>query len=360
MTELTVTTASKTYDIVFRTNFDDLVAAIKSLNKAYSKLFIISDSNVAPLYGEALMDALAPLKRPMEMMVFPFGESHKNHETILSFYQRLIENQYDRKTLILALGGGVTGDMAGFTAATYMRGVDFIQVPTSLLAQVDSSVGGKTGIDFNGYKNIVGAFYQPELVYINTSTLKTLPAEELACGMAEALKHGLITDKDYYHQLVSIREAIQKLDHKAVADLVGQSCAIKSKVVAQDEREHGIRATLNFGHTIGHAIERLMDFKLLHGQTVALGMVASIYMAVKLGDLPQSDLEDVEKVFLAFGLPIRIDALTVEQVYQQLFYDKKTNNRTINIVMLKEVGSCYQNKSLTEAQIKEGLEYILR
>ena len=360
MNHVEVNTPGKTYHIVFRQNFDDLSQMIRELNKDYSKALIISDSNVGPLYAEELTTALAPLGIEIEQTLFPAGEANKNFETINGFYEHLSENRYDRKTLIIALGGGVTGDMAGFTAATYMRGVDFIQVPTSLLAQVDSSSGGKTGIDFNGYKNIVGAFYQPELVYINTTTLKSLPSIEFACGMGEALKHGFIRDKAYLSYMAKEREAVQSMDHEALAYVIGRSCQIKASVVSEDEKELGIRAILNFGHTIGHAVERLMDFQLLHGQCVALGCMASVTMAYHLGDLEASDVDFTKTLLTAYGLPISNSDLSVDAVYQQLFFDKKTKHNTINIVMLKALGDCYQNRSLTEQQIKEGLKSILK
>jgi len=290
MKHVEVNTPGKTYPIVFRESFDDLAQMILDMNKNYSKVLIISDSNVGPLYVDDVSKALLPLEIEIQWTLFAAGEVNKTFETINKFYQFLIENRYDRQTLIIALGGGVTGDMAGFTAATYMRGVDFIQVPTTLLAQVDSSSGGKTGIDFNGYKNIVGAFYQPELVYVNTTTLKTLPAVEFACGMGEAIKHGFIRDKSYLEYMVDQREAIQRMDHEALSYVIGRSCEIKASVVSEDERELGIRAILNFGHTIGHAVERLMNFQLLHGQCVALGIMASVYMAAMLGDLVANDI----------------------------------------------------------------------
>lgn len=360
MNHVEVNTPGKTYNIVFRESFDDLAQMIVDMKKSYSKVLIISDSNVAPLYVEDVANALLPIGIEIQWTLFAAGEANKNYETINGFYQFLIENRYDRKTLIIALGGGVTGDMAGFTAATYMRGVDFIQVPTTLLAQVDSSSGGKTGIDFNGYKNIVGAFYQPELVYINTSTLKSLPTIEFACGMGEALKHGFIRDKAYLMYMTEQREAVQRMDHEALTYVIGRSCEIKASVVSEDEKEMGIRAILNFGHTIGHAIERLMDFQLLHGQCVALGSMASVTMAAQLGDLEASDVTFTKELLLAYGLPISLDQLEVDDVYEQLFFDKKTKHNRINIVMLKELGSCYQNRSLSEQQIKEGLKSILK
>ncbi len=276
------------------------------------------------------------------------------------FYEFLISNQFDRKSLLIALGGGVVGDMVGFAAATYMRGVDFVQVPTSLLAQVDSSVGGKTGIDFDGYKNIVGAFYQPEFVYINTSTLQTLSKLEFASGMGEALKHGLIMDKSYYEFMIENASDIQSLNHNALTKLVSRSCEIKAEVVSEDEKEHGLRAILNFGHTIGHAVERLMNFELAHGQCVALGMVASVNIAKNIGHIDDVAVAKAIKGVEAYGLPTSIEGLEIDRVYKELFYDKKTNHSVINIVLLKSIGECYQNKSLSESEIKEGLKVILK
>lgn len=359
MESVTVTTQSKTYDILFRDSFDALAEAVGQLKKDYSKALIISDSNVGPLYAQAVAGALNALDMAVQWTFFPAGEANKNYTTINGLYEHLIESRYDRDSLIIALGGGVTGDMAGFAAATYMRGIDFIQVPTSLLAMVDSSSGGKTGMDFNGYKNIVGAFWQPELVYINTAVLETLPEEEFACGMGEALKHGFIRDKAYLAYMANHAPLIRGLNHEAIARVIGDSCAIKAGVVAIDEKEQGLRAILNFGHTIGHAIERLMDFKLLHGQCVALGMVASVRLAVLKGDLKAEDLTFTEDLLTAYALPIHLEGLTVDKVYEQLYFDKKTRHNTLNIVMLKAMGEAYQNRSLTEKEIKEGLEYIL-
>lgn len=360
MDNVRVITPNKEYSILFRDSFDDLGTEVLQLGKTYSKILIISDSNVGPLYAPQVAESLAVLTTEIQWTFFPAGEASKNYNTINSFYEFLIENRFDRKTLIVALGGGVTGDMAGFTAATYMRGVDFIQVPTSLLAQVDSSSGGKTGIDFKGYKNIVGAFYQPEMVYINTASLKTLPDVEFACGMGEALKHGFIRDREYLMYMADNKDSILDLKHSQISRVIGRSCEIKASVVSQDEKEHGLRAILNFGHTIGHAIERLMDFRLLHGQCIALGMVASMRIAADFGDVSTEEFSFTEKLLTDYGLPIRLTELSVDDVYEQLFYDKKTSHSTINIVMLKGIGNCYQNTKLTESQIKNGLAYILQ
>lgn len=360
MDSVKVTTPLKNYEIVFEIDFNNMASRIKAMNKSYSKIAIITDDKVGPLYSASLKNTLKELEVEIFECDFPNGELNKNYKTINTFYDFLISHQFDRKSLLIALGGGVVGDMVGFTAATYMRGVDFIQAPTSLLAQVDSSVGGKTGIDFNGYKNIVGSFYQPELVYINTSTLKTLACEEFASGMGEALKHGFIMNKSYLNQMETRAVAIKNLDHDALSMLIGESCKIKAAVVSEDEKEHGLRAILNFGHTIGHAVERLMNFELAHGQCVALGIIASTYISFNKGQLTQDDVDLIKRIIRLYDLPLTVSGLEINDVYKELFYDKKTNHNVINIVMLDGLGKCYQNKLLTENEIKEGLKIILK
>lgn len=359
MQQVTVTTPGKSYGIWLERDFSQLEAAIKGLNKNYSRIAVISDDQVGPLYIGDVKAAIADLGLPVFSHMFTHGEEHKHYGTMNEMYRFLIENQFDRKTLLIALGGGVTGDMVGFLAATYMRGVDFVQVPTSLLAQVDSSSGGKTGIDFEGYKNIVGAFYQPELVYISTETLRTLPKAEFANGMGEAIKHGLIQDYEYFHYIKEHSQAIQDLEHEAIAKLIGRSVEIKANVVSQDEKEHGLRAILNFGHTIGHAVEKMKEFKLFHGQCVGLGIVASTYISLQLGELTLEEREEILEVLRSYHLLLKTEGLLAEDVYQELFYDKKTSHSTINIVLLKGIGTCYQNTSLSKELIMSGIEAIL-
>lgn len=360
MNGINVDTPHKKYKIIFEETFTNLPNTIQSLNKKYSKIAIITDSNVGPIYTNELKQLLEPLGIEILDFTFPSGEKNKNYKIINTFYEFLINNLFDRQSLLIALGGGVTGDMVGFTAATYMRGIDFVQVPTSLLAQVDSSIGGKTGIDFNGYKNIIGAFYQPELVYINTSTLKTLPKIEFNSGMGELIKHGFIMDSNYLDRIEATQEAVKALEHEALSQLIARSCEIKAEIVSQDEKEQGIRAILNFGHTIGHAIERLMNFTKLHGECVALGMIASSHISYALGDITKEELLRVERIVKLFDLPTTVFGLDSDLVYNELFYDKKTNHNKINIVLLKGLGHCYQNRNLDEKIIKEGLKVILK
>ena len=254
------------YPIYFEEDFAELCSGLKKENLVGRRVCIVSDSNVFPLYGDKVKKILESVEESVDVFVFEAGEPNKNLDTVQNLYRTLIENKIDRTGFLIALGGGVTGDLTGFAAATYLRGIDFIQIPTTLLAQVDSSVGGKTGVDFQQYKNMVGAFHQPRLVYMNMNTLNTLPETEFICGMGEVLKTGLICDSELFRSVCRQKKQIRGLDSQVLASVIRRCCEIKAGVVERDPKEQGERALLNLGHTIGHAVEKLMDFQLLHGQ----------------------------------------------------------------------------------------------
>lgn len=358
MNSLIVNAKTKTYPIYFSDSFSELASIIAQ--KDYSKIGVISDSNVFPLHGEELVKVLKTVYEEVYVHLFDAGESNKNIDTITKMYRFCVDKKLDRKSLILALGGGVTGDMAGFLSATFMRGVAYGQVPTSLLAQVDSSVGGKTGIDFMGYKNIVGAFYQPEFVYMNTSTLKTLPQREFASGMGEVIKHGCILDRKYLQTLIDDQAEIQMLNHSDISDMILRSCEIKSDIVSEDEKEHGVRALLNFGHTFGHAIERLCNFSLSHGACVALGVVCASYLSKRLGHISEDDFDLILETIKSYHLPTSVSGMTSDDVYQDMFLDKKTAYNTLKLVLLKEVGAAYITTEVDESLIKEAIDYVIK
>lgn len=359
MRQLTVQTKISTYPIIIHHDFSHLHDILEQQGIRHKKLCIIADDNVSPLYMDAIKEIMTSAHNDVCHMVIPHGEDHKHLDTINTIYEGLLTHRLDRESILVALGGGVTGDMVGFAAATYMRGIKFIQIPTTLLSQVDSSIGGKTGVDFNGYKNIIGAFHQPEFVYINTHTLSTLPLREVSAGMAEVIKHGLIANKSYYHYLEKQGEAILKLDAGVLEEVIYESCKIKTAVVSIDEKEKGLRATLNFGHTIGHAVERLLDFNLLHGECVAIGIVAAAYISYSLGQITEEDLKGIEECLVAYGLPTRIDQLQAETIYSDLFYDKKTKNDQLNVILLTTIGSCEIRNDLSQSVIMDGIHYIL-
>ena len=294
------------YDIVMEENYDKLGKEVAALSVQERRLCVVTDSTVAELYSETVIRQLEPVCKEVHLFVFEAGEKNKNLDTVRKLYEFLIQNHYDRNDMLVALGGGVVGDLCGFTAATYLRGIRFIQVPTTLLSQVDSSIGGKTGVDFDAYKNMVGAFHMPQLVYTAAASLLTLTEEQFACGMGEVIKHGLIMDAGYYEWLQEHREEILARDLSICEQMILISCRIKRDVVEQDPTEQGIRGILNFGHTLGHAIEKLMDFKLLHGQCVALGSIAAAYLSAGRGEITMDEAVQIRNVFEEFGLPVSI------------------------------------------------------
>ncbi|GKX28791.1 3-dehydroquinate synthase [Vallitalea longa] len=354
-----VNTTSNDYNIVISSNFESLQQNLIDVGVENKKVCVITDDNVSKYYLDNVINILSDITSKLSYKVIPHGEINKNLGTINTIYQKMIEEKMDRDSYLIALGGGVTGDMVGFASATFMRGNNFIQIPTTLLSQVDSSIGGKTGVDFEGYKNIIGSFHQPELVYINTSTLSTLPKKEVSAGMGEIIKHGLIADKDYFDFIKTNSTLINQLDSDVLEDLIYRSCVIKSDIVSQDEKEKGIRATLNFGHTIGHAVERLFDFKLLHGECVAIGMVSAAYLSFLLNQIDNKQLEDIKKCIRSFDLPTEINTLEPETIYNELFHDKKTKNDILNIILLKGIGTCEIRNDIEKERIIEAIKYIL-
>ncbi len=354
-----VGTSSKNYNIIFENDFSSLSKYIHEINDSYSKIIVISDSKVSKIYNDIIAKSLEQMNVPFFFVSFNQGEKNKTVDTVCDIYEALINNNVDRKALVLAVGGGITGDLAGFVAATYMRGIDFVNVPTSLLAQVDSSVGGKTGFDHLNKKNIIGAFYQPNFVYINTKSLKTLDKKHFINGMAEAIKHGLILDRDYFYFIKNNYKEILRLDSDYLEKLIHDSCLIKAKVVSFDERESGYRAILNFGHSVGHAIESMLNYEMLHGECISVGMIFAAYISKQLGHLSEHDYNEIKDTFRIYGLPLSVSGLRSEDIYKELFSDKKTIGNKINIICLKEIGRCYQNYDLTREQIISGLNSII-
>jgi 3-dehydroquinate synthase len=293
----------RSYSIVIGSNLINSAAVFSQLPTAASAL-IVSNSTVAPLYVDALIAALQGRYAAIHQVVLPDGESHKTWAVLNQIFDTLLENGCDRKTVLFALGGGVVGDMTGFAAASFMRGVPFVQVPTTLLSQVDSSVGGKTGINHPMGKNMIGAFYQPQLVVCDLGTLKTLPPRELSAGLAEVIKYGPIADMQFFDWIESNMELLLTGDMNALAHAVKRSCEIKAWVVGQDERESGLRAILNFGHTFGHAIEAGLGYgEWLHGEAVGCGMVMAAQLSQRLGLVDTAFVQRLTALIAKAGLP---------------------------------------------------------
>jgi 3-dehydroquinate synthase len=311
---------------------------------------IVTNTTVDPLYGDALRRALAPLGKKVTTVVLPDGEAYKNWETLNLIFEARRTERADRKTTLVALGGGVIGDMTGFAAASYMRGVPFIQVPTTLLAQVDSSVGGKTGINHPLGKNMIGAFYQPQAVIADIGTLQSLPARELAAGIAEVIKTGAIADREFFEWIEGNIAALNACNAEALAHAVKRSCEIKAAVVAADEREGGLRAILNFGHTFGHAIEAGLGYgEWLHGEAVGCGMVMAADLSVRLGKLDEASRKRLVGLIEAAKLPVKAPALGAERYIDLMKVDKKAEAGAIKFILLERFGQTQVTGATDEA-----------
>ena len=348
------------YDILLENDFSKLKDALIALGYEKRKLLIVTETNVAPLYLEEIKTLLTPIFREIVCFTFQAGEQQKQLSTVSAIYTTLIEHQFDRKDVLLALGGGVTGDLTGFTASTYLRGVDFVQVPTSLLAQVDSSIGGKTGVDFDSYKNMVGAFYQPSLVYINTGTLKTLPEHEFNSGLGEVIKHGLIKDKEYFSWISKHREEIARREPDVLKDMIYRSCEIKGDVVERDPKEKGERALLNFGHTLGHSIEKLMNFSMLHGDCVVIGSELASLISWKRGLISKEELEQIEELFQYFHFDTLPTTLDYKEIVSATKLDKKMDQGQIKFILLHPIGNAKIDKTVTQEEMLWALESYKR
>lgn len=349
------------YEIIFSHDFHGLNDALCALGYEHRKLCIVTDSNVAPLYLEQVKQTVASLFREVHCFVFEAGEQQKQLSTVSKLYELLIQQQFDRNDLLLALGGGVTGDLTGFTAATYLRGIDFVQVPTSLLAQVDSSIGGKTGVDFQAYKNMVGAFHQPSLVYMNLQTLTTLPDREFISGLGEIIKHGLIKDRSYFQWIDDNKALIQQRDPFILQQMIYRSCQIKCDVVERDPKEGGERALLNFGHTLGHSIEKLMHFSLLHGDCVAIGAQLASLISWKRGLLTEEELKTIDTLFAYFSFEQCTSSLDFEEIVAATKSDKKMDQGQIQFILLHHIGEAIIDKTVTDEEMLWALsEYTRR
>lgn len=346
------------YDIVITQGFEELSNELTTLEVTDKKICIITDSQVGPIYAEVLKNSIAPICSYISIFTIPAGEANKTLDTVKTIYEYLINEKYGRKDMLIALGGGVVGDITGYAAATYLRGIDFIQIPTTLLAQNDSSIGGKTGVDFDGYKNMVGAFKMPKLVYMNLETLCTLDDRQFFSGFAEVMKHGLIKDASFYTWLIENMYEICERDMTVLEEMIVRSCSIKKAVVEKDPTEQGERALLNFGHTIGHAIEKAKNFELTHGECISLGAVAAAYISWKRDLLSMEEYYEVRDMYVPFYLPISIDNINPEEILALTKSDKKAQNHTIKFVLLKKIGKAIIDDTVTDEEILAAIKEI--
>ncbi len=326
---------------------------------ARKQVAIVTNTTVAPLYLDTLSKALAEDGVDVVPVILPDGEAYKNSVTLNLIYDALLTRRCERKTTLIALGGGVIGDLTGFAAATYLRGVPFIQVPTTLLAQVDSSVGGKTGINHPLGKNMIGAFYQPKLVLADTTTLNTLPERELSAGLAEVIKYGLIRDLPFFEWLEQNIDKLLARDLQALAYAIKRSCENKAEVVAADEREGGVRALLNLGHTFGHAIEAGMGYgNWLHGEAVAAGTVLAANLSRRLGWIGAAEANRIRALFERARLPVEAPDLGTETYLEHMAVDKKVESGRMRFVLLKAIGTAVVSADVPEQALRETLHAI--
>ena len=357
MIEVSVGLGERSYPIFIASNCLATLATDLKERKIGKKYAIITDSTVASLYGDALFKSLREEGIQAKLFPFPAGEHSKNLTTLAALASRLVQSGFDRHDALIALGGGVTGDITGFLASIYMRGIPFVQIPTTLLAQVDSSVGGKTGVDIPEGKNLIGTFYQPKVVYIDPTTLQTLSKDEYLAGLAEVIKYGLIYDADFNDFLVEHRRKIIYLEYPFVEKMIQRCCQIKAAVVEADEKEGNIRRILNFGHTLGHAVESASNFKISHGFSVSMGMYAAAQISYLQKRISFEESQLIYSTLSTYGLPTEIPKnMNRAQIKAYLKNDKKSVGGRVFFVLLDGIGKYHITDDVSEAIIDTVLQ----
>jgi len=333
---------------------DRLGERIRDVHPDAKRVLLVSDDNVAPHYAELARNSLQSSGFQVSDCILPAGEATKSVSCLTRMWTAAIEARLDRKSLFVALGGGVIGDSTGFAAASYLRGVPFVQVPTSLLAMVDSSVGGKTGINLPQGKNLIGAFHQPSLVIADVGVLETLPERELSSGLAEVVKYGVIHDADLFAELEAGAESILRLDSGHMTALIRRSCEIKAEVVGRDERESGLRAILNFGHTLGHAIENVSGYgAFLHGEAIAIGMVFAAEISERVHGFPAESTARLIQLLKKCGLPVQWNAMEWDPLYAAMTADKKAENARPRFVLARRLGEVGLPEEISESELRK-------
>lgn len=358
MEKIRVELAERSYDISIGSNILEGVGDnLKSFGLS-PKIALVSNPTVFSLYGERASVSVKKAGFDLLTVIIPDGEEYKDLLWVQHIYNELLKAKLDRLSALFALGGGVIGDITGFAASTYMRGIPYIQMPTTLLAQVDSSVGGKTGVNHKLGKNMIGTFWQPRLVWIDVETLKTLPKRELLAGLAEVIKYGVIHDKELFDFLEVNRDKILNLDRDALTNIIKRSCEIKAEVVSKDERESGLRAILNYGHTIGHAIETVTEYKrFLHGEAVAIGMYLEARLSQMLNFIKGDQVFKIKNLIDSYGLPSEMPAdIDINSILLSIQLDKKVVAGELKFILPEKIGSVRIHKGITEKFIKELLQ----
>lgn len=358
---ITIDLDDRSYPIIIGSHFLENASEYLTPYISGSQVCIVTNDVIAPLYLDTLKQQLDSQYQVFSV-ILPDGESNKNLATLSNIFEALLKNGSNRDITLIALGGGIVGDMTGFAAASFMRGVDFIQVPTTLLAQVDSSVGGKTGVNHPLGKNMIGAFYQPKCVLIDVNLLKTLPQRELSAGLAEVIKYGFIADKEFLHWLDENINLLNERDEEALAFAIKKSCECKAYVVSQDEKEKGLRAILNFGHTFGHAIEAHYQYKIfLHGEAVAIGMHMALKLSQLMGYISDSQLDKGKSMMLAANLPVMLaEKVATEVLIEFMKVDKKAQSGQIRLVLLEAIGKAEITNEFSDTLMEEAMRHCMQ
>ena len=343
---------------LFHDSFNALPDALRPFPFAGHRAMLVGDTHTLALFGQAVRERLESVFCKVSVYEFEAGEEHKTLNSVKGLPAAMIDGHFDRKDCIVALGGGVVGDMGGFAAAIYLRGIPVVQIPTTLLAQVDSSIGGKTGVDFDGYKNMIGAFHMPKLVYTNPDTLRTLPEEQFASGMGEVIKTALLADASFYRWLADNSGKVLGKEDNSLVFMIRRSAEIKTSIVRKDPMEKGERALLNLGHTIGHAIEKDMNFTMLHGQCVGLGLIGASRISFRRGLIPRSDYERIKDLCSRYGLPLKAEGIDPEKILALTKSDKKMTAGRIRFILLKEAGEAFYTDDVTDQEILDGIEAV--
>jgi 3-dehydroquinate synthase len=356
MKEIFVDLGKDSYNIIVDKGILNQVGTLISKVISPRKAIVVTDKIVEPLYGKIVLDSLSECKFDVKLVSLALGEEQKSLAKAEELYEHLFDHEMDRKSLIVALGGGVLGDLAGFVAATFMRGIPFVQVPTTLLAQVDSSIGGKVAVNHPRGKNMIGCFYQPKAVFIDTDTLRTLPKAEITAGMVEVMKYGMIKDAAFFEYIDKNLSKILELDSDALEEIIYNSCKTKARVVELDETEQGIRAILNYGHTIGHALEALTSYKKYrHGDAVAMGMIYVSKIAREMNLADETVLKRQESLFLKLGLSLKDTEQDPHDIVSKLYQDKKTIAGKLRFVLPTKIGNVIIDDSVSEQTILNAL-----
>ena len=361
MRKIRVELGENSYDIYIGGGLIDELKNFIYDSKFSKTMMIAADTNTEVIFKNKYASAFDYFDGRSRVFVIPAGETSKTLSHAEEMYTAAIESGLDRKSAIFAFGGGVVGDLTGFVAATYLRGVPFVQIPTSLLAQVDSSVGGKVAVNHKLGKNLIGAFYQPKAVFIDLDMLKTLPKREIASGLGEIVKYGIISDSELFDYIDKNSKRILKLDSEVMEHLITRSCEIKADVVSKDEKEGGLRRILNFGHTMAHAIEEVTNYSgYTHGEAVAIGMIGAAYISYKLNRIDKSKLDKIQNLIEKLGMLSRAENCDIDLMFKAIFRDKKTINGKINWVLMDDIGKVSVVSDVSDNIVREAFEFICK